>query len=204
MLFLQMQPSKAFVSFEFACFQSEVSFQFVKFNGVSSFNKARFVKEASFRNVIFEEAASAWAALIRLMEKIHNMPQRAIFHAKLLEVEKHCKSERSAKVLYDIYEMLGSGRSALLPFIWLLLCSVLSFPGYWLITSNMLSALVYSLGNTIPFIPTHNTFTKDIWNDLSSVDAKVYLTCTRSVHALISILLIALIGLALRNRFRVK
>ncbi|MBK9585635.1 MAG: pentapeptide repeat-containing protein [Alphaproteobacteria bacterium] len=166
-----------------------------------------FFDGAEFGNDLKEDrlhiSASSWAALIRLMEKVHNLPQRQVFHEKLLEVEKHYKTEKSARPLYTGYRALGSGRSAFLPFFWWLFFS-LAFGVFYLGCAKTLNAsLAFAVSNSLPFVGSVNPQIGQFWSEVPAEFIPLVMLIA-GLHAILSLICIFCIGLALRNRFRIK
>jgi len=166
-----------------------------------------FFDGAKFGNDLREDrlhnSASAWASMIRLMERVHNLPQRQLFHEKLLEVERLYKTEKSARPLYFAYKALGSGRSAFLPFFWWLVFS-LAFGLFYLGSAKTLnSALAFAVTNSLPFVGGINPQIDRFWSEVPEPFIP-FVMLIAGLHTIISVICIFCIGLALRNRFRIK
>jgi len=171
-------------------------FEGAEFKAVS-FNKA-IVK--NHNNKALHLANSAWAALISHMEKVNNFSQKLIFHEKLLEVDKEYEASRSLKILYEIYEKLGHGRLMAPPLIALAYTSVFFNWLYGLFYPS--KAFGYTLVNTLSFISYYRSEASDYLDNIGSL--RHLLLTAGGIHSVISLFLLFLIGLALRNRFKLK
>lgn len=194
-----------------ATFKSILSLQGAKFEFAPKFEGVQcdailFDDHTEFRNnsSSLQEDASAWAALIRLMERVHNLPQRQKFHEKLLEVEKEFETEKTAKPLYGIYTLLGCGRMVSVPLFWLFYIWFLMSMVYLVFSkcneglgACAQKAMAFSIVNTLPFVSYNKVLIEDFPKD-------IFFQIAGGLHTTISLVLLFMIGLALRNRFRIK
>lgn len=190
-----------------AKFETYADFYYARFNWPPHFEGVK-ANVIFFRGTIINQnsdierlhlTASAWQALIRLAEESKDLRQAQKFHQRLLEVEQKFETEESAWMLYEIYSVLGSGRSVLIPLIWLIfLCIHMSY-FYWVFIEKITAtkAFAFSLVSTVPFI----THSKNLVDDIPH---NIIFQIAGGLHTTASLILIFLIGLALRNRFRVK
>ncbi len=134
-------------------------------------------------------------------------------------------------MLYRTYLALGAGRSVTKPLGWLLgLNAVLFFPIYWyaasaiqwrkLATEDVLADVVsfnipadvvsFTLGQALPFIGGSNPERADLYRrlfaraDSAGIDMPLWLEFVGTLQQLVGVGLLFMIGLALRNRFRMK
>ena len=178
------------------------------------------------------DAARAWARLRVEMSRLHKYEDELFFFAKELEARAHDKrNERWPKrLLYCIYLALGAGRSVATPLVWLAGLNFFLFPIYWRATAaiqgrkaslwdilcdtailNIPADVVsFTLGNALPFIGGFTPERPDLYQRLfaragsQEIDVPLWLEIVAISHQLASVVLLFMIGLALRNRFRMK
>lgn len=179
------------------------------------------------------DAARAWARLRVEMTRLHKHEDELFFFAMELNARAHDRRNEplAKRLLYRSYLALGAGRSVLKPFGWLLgLNAVLFLPIYWYATSgiqwcnlsvrDILAGIVnfnipadvvsFTLGQALPLIGGSNPERADIYkrlfpsSDSSGIDVPLWLEFMVIFQQLAGIALLFLIGLALRNRFRMK
>ncbi len=192
-------------------FKEGVDFQNALFNSPPHFEGAKceiiLLDNTTIKNPpkpdkdILHIYASAWAALIRLMEKVHNLPKRQEFHERLLEIERQYKTEKWSRPLYVLYELFGSGRSALKPVYWLFcLGAYFAFYYFQFYNRTFESAMKLSFANTLPFL----TFSKEFLPESKETPIDFGLLTIMTTQNFVSIILLFMFGLALRNRFKLK
>ena len=127
---------------------------------------------------------------------------------------------RAKRLLYQIYLFLGAGRSVVKPAGWLLgLNGFLFLPIYWYATSAIQGRKLWSwdvpadvvsftLGHALPFIGGSNPERPDLFRRLfapaagGGIDVPLWVESVGVLQELTGVVLVFLIGLALRNRFR--
>ncbi len=179
------------------------------------------------------DAARAWARLRVEMNRLHKHEDELVFFTRELNARAYdTRNEPSAKrLLYRIYLALGAGRSVAKPLGWLLgLNAVLFLPIYWFATSairgrtlsiwDILADIVsfnipgdvvsFTLGQALPFIGGSNPERVDLYRrlfagaDTAGIDVPLWLEFVGTFQQLVGVVLLFLVGLALRNRFRMK
>jgi len=143
--------------------------------------------------------------------KHHDAAQR--FHADEMRARRWQTKERGGfgffgSVLDLLYSAVCNyGQSILQPVIGLVLSWGVFFAVYFNLTKNELTAqqfpdlLVFTATNSIPFIPVAKTVREIAYREL--FDTGPLLFTTMSVQAVVSFVFIFLIGLGVRNRFRI-
>jgi hypothetical protein len=178
-------------------------------------------------------AARAWARLRVEMNRLHKHEDELRFFAKELNARAHdTRNEPWAKrLLYRIYLALGAGRSVARPLRWLLgLNAVLFLPIYWYATSAIqwrklpiqdvladvvnfnipADAVSFTLGQALPLVGGANPERADLYRRLfalgesADIDVPLWLEFVGTFQQLVGVVLLFMIGLALRNRFRMK
>jgi uncharacterized protein YjbI with pentapeptide repeats len=147
----------------------------------------------------------AYGRLKAEMDRLNRPLDAQIFFAKELrahrELEKRYSPQRALNFLYQIFSFYGA--SAELPMLWLLVLFLLGFGFFALIPVYKGAPLSYdeaaglSFTNLISFLPYKPN--KDIIEGLSPF-AKII----GDLQSFLGVLLLFLLGLALRNRFRMK
>ncbi len=210
---------------------NQVNFNYCNFGVIADFTKTSFLSAPSFHDIKFQEIffeesrkhfqnkerilephknKYAWQTLIKLMDDIHNLPQRQIFHEKLLEVEELEEREKGHKIiaqLYREYKALGYGYSIAKPLGFLAAWAVILGALYAVISANIPKSIAYALGNMLPFLGTSrkaatNFLELDVFEKSEGLHTTIMII--GGFQSLLSIFLLFLIGLALRNRFRIK
>ena len=157
------------------------------------------------------------------MDQMHNLPQRQIFHEKLLEVEEYELSKKNKNdkwyqktskwflgIQYKIYRALGFGYSIAKPSAFMAVYSIVFGVFYYAISSNPPKSIAYTLGNTLPFLSSSRKAATNFidWkceeicfhNDAQQTTVMM----VGGFQTILSLVFLFLIGLALRNRFRIK
>jgi uncharacterized protein YjbI with pentapeptide repeats len=179
------------------------------------------------------DAVRAWARLRVEMSRLHKHEDELFFFAKELNARaQDRRNEPPAKrLLYRSYLALGAGRSVAKPLGWLLgLNAGLFLPIYWSATAaiqgrkvsirDMLAdaailnipadVVSFTLGQALPLIGSSNPERADLYRrlfaggDSRGIDVPLWLESVGIVQQLVGIVLLFVIGLALRNRFRMK
>lgn len=144
------------------------------------------------------------------MDKMHNLTQRQIFHEKLLEVEEQSErnqGQKSLALIYNEYKAIGYGYSIAKPLGFLTIWAAIFGVFYATISENIPKSLAYTLGNMLPFLGTRrkavtNFLELDVFEKNEGLQTTVMMV--GGFQTVLSLLLLFLIGLALRNRFRIK
>ena len=179
------------------------------------------------------DAARAWGRLRIEMSRLHRYEDELLFFERELWARaRDTTNEPLAKrLLYRCYLALGAGRSVAKPLGWLLgLNAVLFLPIYWFATSairgrtlsiwDILADIVsfnipgdvvsFTLGQALPFIGGSNPERVDLYRrlfagaDTAGIDVPLWLEFVGTFQQLVGVGLLFMIGLALRNRFRMK
>ena len=179
------------------------------------------------------DAARAWARLRVEMNRLHKHEDELFFFAKELNARVHDRRNEplAKRLLYRSYLALGAGRSVAKPFGWLLgLNAVLFLPIYWFATAaiqwrkisirDILADVVsfniptdvvsFTLGQALPLIGGSNPERADLYRrlfaraDSAGMDVPLWLELVGTFQQLVGVVLLFVIGLALRNRFRMK
>ncbi len=179
------------------------------------------------------DAARAWGRLRVEMNRLHKHEDELFFFTKELSARTHDRRNEplAKRRLYRIYLALGAGRSVAKPLGWLLgLNAVLFLPIYWYAASaiqwrtlsirDILADIVsfnipadvvsFTLGQALPLFGGSNPERVDLYkrlfpsSDSSGIDVPLWLEFMGIFQQLAGIVLLFLIGLALRNRFRMK
>ncbi len=179
------------------------------------------------------DAAGAWAWLRVEMSRLHKYKDELSFFAKELRARAQDRRNEplGKRLLYRSYVALGAGRSILRPLGWLLgLNTFLFLPIYWYATSNIqwrkllnrdvLADVVsfnipgdvvsFTLGQALPLIGGSNPERTDLYErlfpraDCGGIDVPLWLQFVGAGQQVAGVVLLFLIGLALRNRFRMK
>ncbi len=204
----------------------------VTFEGAKFYNFFDGVESAEEKGKIFYRkklflATRAWAALIQLAAHVGDTERYYEFQQHLLEVEKRFQSQRRYRSLYSIFLLYGAGRSVWKPFFALIACSVIVAlflaeayvcvqPGMC-VWSDMGKAFNHVDRNIVEdaasMISHHTTLFVPqpkgmLQNLLNAFEANSYFSyavgALRYFQTIHSLFCFFLIGLALRNRFRVK
>ena len=167
------------------------------------------------------------------MSRLHRYEDELVFFERELRARaRDTTNVRLAKrLLYRIYLALGAGRSVVKPLGWLLgLNAVLFLPIFWFATAviqwrslpiqDVLAEVVsfgipadvvsITLGQALPFIGSSNPERADLYRrlfaraDSAGIDMPLWLEIVGAGQQLAGGVLVFLIGLALRNRFRMK
>lgn len=202
------------IVFRSSSFRGVANFDNVKFKAPPIFNCADIQEiyfdetRKNFQNNInildIKRSKTAWQTLIILMDKMHNLPQRQIFHEKLLEVEELEEENKWVKKLYRLYNKLGFGYSLVKPLI--TQCYSTAFFTWlyvWFLWDFKLS-MKFSLSNTTPFLNISRLATSNIFEKVNGQWYDLLIFSIAGLQSIISLFLLFLIGLALRNRFRIK
>ena len=204
------------------------------FESVPTFHGARLHQDTTFEAVTWPErphegqspydAARAWAWLRVEMNRLHKHEDELSFFTRELNSRAYdTRNEPSAKrLLYRIYLALGAGRSVAKPVGWLLgLNAFLFFPIYWYATWAIQGRKLWSwdlpadvvsftLGHALPFIGGSNPERPDLYHrlfapaDCGGIDVPLWMESVGALQEFTGVVLVFLIGLALRNRFRMK
>ena len=179
------------------------------------------------------DAARAWARLRVEMNRLHKHEDELRFFAKELNARAHDRRNEplAKRLLYRSYLALGAGRSVLRPLRWLLGLNMFLFlPVYWYATSasqwrklpirDVLADVVslnipadvvsFTLGRALPLIGGSNPERADLYRrlfartDSAGIDVPLWLEVVGTLQQLVGVVLLFMIGLALRNRFRMK
>lgn len=151
-------------------------------------------------------AERAWASLKWAMNQVQRHDAELDFFARELEAKKVSLNWMRARVI-DLYKILSNyGRSALRPFFWWLMAyvfafaiNVLSFPKAEKGEDpvDVLTVASFTLGNAFPF-GRETSVAEEL------IEIPRWLDFVSAGHTFLSLLFIFLIGLALRNRLRIK
>lgn len=187
-----------------ACFPISPSFVGVKCDAI-------YLEGAIFKNDLTkedaEQATSAWAALIRLMEDVHNHDKRQLFHEKLLETEKMFEAKKGVRWIYGLYENIGYGSRLPMPSLIWAVFTVLGLLINWATArgteAKFADTLAYTLAHSIPFLTTGRSGIENYVEAISD-EARTVTLLYGTVQITICTLCLFLIGLALRSWFRVK
>jgi Pentapeptide repeats (9 copies) len=220
------------VDFSSATFSSDLCFINTKFNAVTTFAKSTFAASVpDFRGTIMHEATewhgSIWPepphdiesaqaqvyAYERLkleMERLKKHEDEQFFFRKELRSRRVLTRPLSGKwSLNFLYQISSSyGLSVALPVIWLLALFVLGGATFYFVHATtpdataltIQHAAALSFGNIFPFVPSSHDF-------LSETPFSGWFRIEKAVgvgQTLIGTPLLFLLGLALRNRFRMK
>ena len=179
------------------------------------------------------DAASAWAWLRVEMSRSHSYEDELSFFAKEIDARaRDVRNEpRGKRLLYRIYLALGAGRSVAKPFVWLAGLNMFLFlPIYWFANSaiqwrnlpiqDVIAEVVsfgipadvvsITLGQALPFIGSSNPERADLYRrlfaraDSAGIYMPLWLEIVGVGQQLAGGVLVFLIALALRNRFRMK
>ncbi len=179
------------------------------------------------------DAVRAWARLRVEMNRLQKHEDELLFFTRELNARAHDRRNEPPvkRLLYRIYLALGAGRSVAAPLGWLLvLNAVLFLPIYWYATSaiqwcklpvqdilaevlsfNIPADVVsFTLGQALPFIGGSNPERADLYRRLfphgesNGIDVPFWLEIAGIFQQLSGLVLLFMIGLALRNRFRMK
>lgn len=179
------------------------------------------------------DAARAWARLRVEMSRLHKYEDELSFFAMELRSRAQDRhNEPPAKRgLYRLYLALGAGRNVAKPLGWLLgLNAALFLPFYWYaaatiqnrkgsiwdiladaFTLNVPADVVsYTLVQALPFVGGSIPGRADLYRrlfaatDSTGIDLPLWLELVSAVQQLTGFALLFMIGLALRNRFRMK
>ncbi len=225
--------SRGLAAFNDAQFSTIAVFNASTFESVPTFHGAKLHEDTTFEGVTWPvrphegqspyDAARAWARLRVEMNRLHKHEDELFFFAKELNARAHDRrNEPSAKrLLYRIYLALGAGRSVAKPVGWLLGLNVVLFlPINWYATSaiqwrklpirDVLADVVsfnipadvvsFTLGQALPFVGASNPERADS----AGIDIPLWLEFVATFQQLVGVGLLFMIGLALRNRFRMK
>lgn len=225
-------------NFEGVKFQNRADFTGAQFEDTADFQNGQFAtppmfSKAKIDTVFFSEnrkyfqndspkldaaqSKHAWQVLIKLMDDMHNLPQRQIFHEKLLQIEELEEKNKAVKCLYKTYRNIGSGYSILWPFVYLKLCIFTFAHYYYLISNNVALSISYAFANSLPFLSSSRKGATNFLDSIA-VDEQCEIASLFSDEAcqqiiamflagfqnFLSLIFLFLIGLALRNRFRIK
>jgi uncharacterized protein YjbI with pentapeptide repeats len=179
------------------------------------------------------DAARAWARLRVEMSRLHKHEDELSFFTKELRARARDKRNepRGKRLLYWIYLALGAGRNVLAPFGWLVgLNALLFLPMYWSALTDIQGregfmreiiadaailkvppdVVSFWLGQALPFIGASNPERRDLYRrlfagaDSAGIDMPLWLELVGILQQFVGIVLVFMIGLALRNRFRMK
>ena len=179
------------------------------------------------------DAVRAWARLRVEMNRLHKHEDELSFFAKELGARARDRRNEPLvkRSLYRSYLALGAGRSVAKPFGWLLgLNTLLFLPIYWYATSaiqwrklslrDVLADIVsfnipadvvsFTLSQALPLIGGSNPERVDLYRrlfaraDSTGIDVPLWLEFVGTFQQLVGVVLLFMIGLALRNRFRMK
>ena len=167
------------------------------------------------------------------MSRSHSYEDELSFFAKEIDARaRDVRNEpRGKRLLYRIYLALGAGRSVAKPFVWLAGLNMFLFlPIYWFANSaiqwrnlpiqDVIAEVVsfgipadvvsITLGQALPFIGSSNPERADLYRrlfaraDSAGIDMPLWLEIVGVGQQLAGGVLVFLIALALRNRFRMK
>lgn len=179
------------------------------------------------------DAARAWARLRIEMDRLQKHEDELLFFAQELNARvQDVSNEPPAKrMLYWCYMKLGAGRNVTKPLSWLLgLNAVLFLPVYWYAAAyiqghkisipyilknaaifNIPADIVsFTLGHALPFIGATSPERHDLYRrlfgrlDSAEIDMPLWLEFVAISQQLVGVVLLFMIGLSLRNRFRMK
>jgi len=221
---------KETANFDSANFLASVNFLNAKFHSTPNFARSKFLKtppefhgaqlhEAIILNdVVWPDAPkdrsnaadhiAAYEKLKQEMERLKRHQDELMFFSKELRARRARMPIGSAKWIANLlYEKLsGYGQSAMRPFLVLLsvwLSGVIAFYSFNISPSGSLSlqnAAGLSLSNLFSVLPLRKDFFGEQFLQDLFPTAKMF----SSLQMLLGLLLIFLIGLALRNQFRMK
>jgi hypothetical protein len=167
------------------------------------------------------------------MNRLHKHEDELSFFTRELNARAHDRHNEPfvKRLLYRVYLALGAGRSVLRPFGWLLgLNALLFFPIHWYAASAIRwrklpvgdvfadivrlnipdDAVSLTLGQALPFLGGSNPERADLYRRLferansTGIDMPLWLEFVSTLQQLVGVALLFMIGLALRNRFRMK
>jgi hypothetical protein len=167
------------------------------------------------------------------MNRLHKHEDELSFFTRELSARAHDRRNEPLvkRLLYRVYLALGAGRSVSRPFAWLLgLNALLFLPIYWYAASAIYwrklpigdvfadvvsfnipaDAVSLTLGQALPLISGSNPERVDLYRrlfarlDSAGIDMPLWLEFVGTFQQLVGIALLFMIGLALRNRFRMK
>ncbi len=155
---------------------------------------------------------SAWSSLIQLMEDSQNIPMKQYFHNKRLESEGRLVNGYK-KSLHDIYIMLGEGNNTLkatgilmsiFAFLWLVNnCFIVAATNEY--KTAMFYAFELTANDMFPFLGSNHKATHDIMKLFESGSGlKSFVVLVRKITTFFSLICFFMIGLSLRNHFRIK
>lgn len=165
-------------------------------------------------------ASSAWAALVRLTEKLHNWEWRLKFHnlslkvdEKLLQTLPELEKQRQHRLFYRLYDLFGKGEDSLRPLFFMGLFAYVF--GYMLFSLYFISsgeiykslrlAVLVVMDSVFPIKIFAPTALDSLMFELKlPLFAKIITLIARIMLFLISYISIFMAGLSLRNRFRMK
>lgn len=217
-----------------AQFDRTTTFAESAFKTVPTFHGTQLHEDTTFESVTWPkrprdrqspyDAARAWARLRVEMNRLHKHEDELLFFAKELNARAHDRRNEplAKRLLYRSYLALGAGRSVAKPLGWLLgLNAVLFFPIYWFVTSAIQGRTLsirdipgdvvsFTLGQALPLIGGSNPERADLYKrlfaraDTAGIDVPLWLEFVGTFQQLVGVVLLFMIGLALRNRFRMK
>ncbi len=209
-------------SFEKASFDNHVMFHNVEFKHTVDFQSSSFAYPPELHNsslhqdiildsVVFEGKDGelplierAWRTLRIAMSEQHNHQMEHLFFQFEMDVKLKQFGFKNSFSYFQlaIYKYASNyGWSFLRP-IALLICSVAIFAFVYLNFSESVPSisegLSISVSNTIPFSPIKAKIFKELENP------SVYFVIVSIIQSILSVLLLFLVGLGLRNQFRIK
>ncbi len=217
--------NKSNIEFKKTYFGGKVNFRNTKFDSSLRFDGVTFANYApDFRgaslhqatewsgNILWptptpdnaEQLAYCYERLKQEMESLKKHDAEQDFFRKELRAKRELLSKTSAKYwLNKCYETFGEyGYGVHTPFAWWVACSSLFFATYSAaLSGSVQNAFYFSLTNALPLIPMSKLAANTLEATLSHHQ---WLILPAVLQGLFSIILLFLIGLGLRNRFRIK
>lgn len=222
----------SYANFNGCVFSSWSAFTNTAFNKGASFEDSKFLEKAPFfdgaeingslnfnntgwlelrtKSPNYEDILS-FAALKREMSQAHMHREEMDFFSKELEYRALIGNSKDRTLISLYREISDFGRSIADPLAWLVTTFILMLCVYWASffdypsASGLNKATYLSKSASIPFIPQDKIIAEkmNITNNLSAVKVNA-LNLLRSIQMVISTVLLFLIGLGIRNRFRIK
>jgi len=208
------------ISFAGSIFNQSLDFENTSFKAVPDFRRTQIAAHFTFHAMTID-AYDPMEVVGNEQDKYRRLKEIAIqskdhekefeFFANELRAKNHEENIGIAKLPIWIYEIVSDfGRSIFMPFFGLVYTFMVYANIYAQIiinwkpdTPNIMGvAHQYSLAMLTPFAPSSRQALADLRNSLSTLDSGIWLDILSVSETVLGIAFLFLIGLALRNRFR--
>ena len=205
------------VTFQGSAFHGETNFELVHFGGVPNFHGCTLNQNTSFEGAKYSDipsarAASAYRTLKLAFAQQHDIRKEQHFFRLEMRAETGI-TKYPKRLLYQLYQLLSDyGFSLIRPVGLWFICLVLATFSYGYLAEASFSVtnidwpltfrfIKYSLLNAVP-LPGLDKMSADLF--LKDSDIQLALTILEILHKTVSLVAFFLVGLALRNLFKMK